>query len=99
MRVEPEGATLLDAYLSCRVIFKDDGWYDYCRGLSRHHSVVMRTFSKGFDGEKVRFKTMVLWVIEDSIAKATGLPTDSEKWFKRTALKPSDFNHLLVYDH
>jgi hypothetical protein len=31
-------------------------------------------FAKGFDGEKVQFKIMVLWVTEDSIAKAIGLP-------------------------
>ena len=99
VRAEPAGATLIDAYPSCRVIFKAGGWYDYCKALSGHHPAVTRTFAKGFDGEKVRFKTMVLRVTEDSIAKATGLPTDGEKWFKRTTLKPSDFNHLLVSDH
>ena len=97
--VELEGATLLDSYPSCRVIFKASGWYDYCRALSRHHPAVTRTFAKGFDGEKVKFETMVLQITEDSIAKATSLPMDGEKWFKRTTLKPSDFNHLLVDDH
>lgn len=99
MRAEPKGATLLNAYPSCMVIFKADRWYDYCRALSGHHPTVTRTFAKGFDGEKVRFKTMVLRVTEDSIAKVTGLPTEDEKWFKRTTLKPFDFNHLLVSDH
>ena len=60
---------------------------------------MIRMFAKGFDGEKVRFKTMVLQFTEDSIAKVTSLLTDDKKWFKRTALKPSDFNHLLVSDH
>ena len=99
VRVELEGAALIDAYPSCRVIFKDDRWYDYCKALLGHHLVVTRTFTKGFDGEKVKFKMMVLRVTEDTIAKATGLPTDGEKWFKRTVLKPSEFNHLLVSDH
>lgn len=94
MRVEPEGATLLDAYPSCKVIFKVGGWYDYCRGLSGHHPAVSKAFAKCFDEEKVRFKTIVLRVTKDSIAKATGLPTHSEKWVKRTNLKPSDLNHL-----
>ena len=79
MRAEPEGATLLDAYPSCRVIFKAGEWYDYCRALLGHHQAVTRTFAKGFDGEKVRFKTMVLQVSEDSIEKVTILPTDDEK--------------------
>ena len=48
---------------------------------------------------EVSFKTMVLQVAKDSIAKEIGLPTDDEKWFKRMALKPFDFNHLLVSDH
>lgn len=43
--------------------------------------------------------TIMLWVTEDPIAKATGLPTDGEKWFKRTVLKTFDFNHLFVSDH
>ena len=90
---------MIDAYPSCRVIFKAGGWYDYCKALSRHHPAVTRMFAKGFDGEKVWFKTMVLRVTEYSIAKATGLPMDGEKWFKRTPLKPSNFNHLLVSDH
>ena len=82
MRVEPEGVALLDAYPSCRVIFKVGGWYDYCRGLSGHHPTVSKAFAKCFDGEKARFKTIVLWVTEDSIAKVIGLETDNEKWFK-----------------
>ena len=99
MRAEPEGAALPDAYPSCRVIFKAGGWYDYCRGLSGHHPVVSKAFAKFFDGEKASFKTIVLWVTEDSIAEVTCLLTDDEKWFKRTTLKPSDFNYLLVSDH
>ena len=90
---------MIDAYPSCRVIFKVDRWYDYCRALSGHHPVVTRMFAKGFDGEKVRFKTMVLWVTEDSIAKAMVLPMNGKQWFKRTTLKLSDFNHLFVSDH
>lgn len=82
VRAEPKGATLIDAYPSCKVIFKVGGWYDYCKALSGHHPAVMRMFAKGFDGEKVWFKTMVLRVIEDSIAKATRLPTNGEKLFK-----------------
>ena len=99
MRAKPEGAALLDAYPSCRLIFKAGGWYDYCRGLSGHHIAVSKAFAKCFDGEKARFKTIVLWVTKDSIAKVTGLLTNEEKWFKRIALKPFDFNHLLVSDH
>ena len=99
MRAEPEGAALLDAYPSCKVIFKAGGWYDYCRDLSRHHPTISKAFSKCFNGEKASFKTIVMRVTEDSITKVTGLLTDGEKWFKRTMLKPSDFNHLLVSDH
>ena len=60
VRAKPKWAVLIDAYPSCKVIFKADGWYDYCRALSGHHPTVMRMFAKGFDREKVRFKTMVL---------------------------------------
>ena len=90
---------MIDVDPSCRVIFKADRWYDYCKALSRHHPTVTRTFAKGFGGEKVRFKTMVLRVTKDSIAKATGLLMDGEKRFKRMALKPFYFNHLLVTNH
>ena len=82
MRAEPEWATLLNAYPLCRVIFKAGGWYDYCRGLSGHHPVVLRAFAKCFDKEKAMFNTIVLRVTEDSITKATSLPTDGEKWLK-----------------
>ena len=82
MRAEPKGATLLDSYPLCRVIFKAGGWYDYCRGLSRHHPMVSKAFAKSFDGEKARFKTVMLQVTEDSSAEVTGLSTDDEKWFK-----------------
>ena len=99
MRFKPEGASLLDAYPSCSQVFRVGGWHDYCSSLSGHHPTVSRAFVERFDKEKVEFKTFMLQVTKDSIAEATGLSIDGEKWFKRTALKPSDFNYLLVSDH
>ena len=99
VRVVLEGASFLDAYPSCRVIFKVGGWYDYYKSLSGHHPPVSRAFAKSFDGEKVEFKIFMLRVTKASIAEATSLSTDGEKWFKRASLKPSDFNYLLVSDH
>ena len=52
VRFEPEGASFLDAYPSCRVIFKARGWYDYCRGLSGHYPVVSKDFAEFFMGRR-----------------------------------------------
>lgn len=99
MRSEPEGASLLDAYPSCSEVFKIGGWYDYCRGLAGNHLAVSKAFAKSFDGEKAEFKSLMPRVTEKSIAQATDLSIEGEKWFKRTSLRPSDFNYLLVSDH
>ena len=99
IRFELEGASLLDDYPTCSQVFRAGGWYEYCRGLAGHHPVVSKAFTKSFDREKVEFKSLTLWVMEQSIAEATGLPIEGDKWFKWILLKPSDFNYLLVREH
>ena len=89
----------MDAYPACSDIFKRGGWYEHFCGLSGPHVEVSKAFARSFDGEKAEFKSLTLTVTEQSIAEATGLPTEGDKWFKRVSLTPSDFNYLLVSHH
>lgn len=99
IRFEPAGVSLLDAYPACSDIFKRGGWYEYCCGLLGHHVEVSKAFTRSFDGEKAEFKSLTLIVTEQSIAEATRMPIEGDKWFKRVLLTPSDFNYLLVSHH
>ena len=91
--------SLLDAYPTCSQVFRERGWYEYCYNLVGHHPAVSKAFAKSFDGEKVEFKLLTLWVTEQSIVEATIFAIEGDKWFKRISLKPSDFNYLLVREH
>ena len=99
IKFELAGVSLLDAYPACSDIFKRGVWYEYCHGLSGHHVEVSKAFARSFDAEKAEFKSLTLIVIDQSIAEATGLPIEGDKWFKRVLLMPSDFNYLLVSHH
>lgn len=99
LRFELEGIALLEAYPACSKLFKENGWYGYCDRLTGYHLEVTKAFSQSFDGHKVEFKSLTLQVTEDSVAEATRLSMEGNKWFKRVSLKPSDYNHLLVREN
>ena len=99
LRFKQEGISLLEAYPACSELFKEKGWYDYCYRLTCYHLEVTKAFARIFDRQKTKFKSLTLWVKENSIDEATGLSTEGDKWFKRASLKPSDYNHLLVREH
>ena len=83
IRYEPEGASLLDAYPMCNQVLRAGGWYEYCRSLAGHHTKVSKAFSQSFDGEKAEFKSLMLQVMEQSIAEATKFLVEGDKWFKK----------------
>jgi hypothetical protein len=71
IRFEPEGVSLSESYPKCSQVFKERGWYEYCSNLVGHHPAVTKVFAKSFDGKKVEFKSLTLWVTEEAIAEAT----------------------------
>ena len=89
----------MEAYLACSELFKEKGWYNYCDGITGYHLEVTKAFAQSFDDQKADFQSLTLRVTENSIAEATGISTEGDKWFKRVSLKPSDYNHLLVREH
>ena len=99
IQVEPEVTSLLDAYPACSQVFRARGWYDYCRSLVGHHPAVSKAFAQSFNGGKAKFKSLMLQGTEQSIAEATRLEVEGDKWFKRTSLNLSDFNYLPVREH
>ena len=99
LRFEPEGVALSEAYPTYNRLFKEKGWHEYCEKLTDYHVEVIGASAQSFDGQKAEFKTLTLQVTEKSIAEATGLFVEGDKWFKLLLLKPFDYNHLLVCEH
>ena len=48
-----------------------------------------------FDGNKAQIGDIMLFVLEQSISNATGLPIEGERWFKKGKLTRDQINRLL----
>ena len=60
LRLELEGLSLLEEYPSCRELFKEKGWYDYCDKLTIYHVEVTKASARSFDSQKDEFKSLTL---------------------------------------
>jgi hypothetical protein len=71
LRIEPDGAELLEAYPKCRKRIEKAGWLPFFLKYSGHNSEVTKAFTLGFDGSKEIIGDLELTVSEDSIAQET----------------------------
>jgi hypothetical protein len=53
---------------------------------------VAKQFSLNFDGVKTKVGSLEIQVTEQTIASATGIPMQGERWFKGTPLDSSYCN-------
>jgi hypothetical protein len=55
----------------------------------------VRAFIEGFDGKVVTISNIYFPIIEETIAKETGLPIDGERWFKSQTIIGIDIESFL----
>jgi hypothetical protein len=64
VRLEPEGAELLEAYPQMAQRFRDVGWFEFLTTFQGYDQHVSMEFSPNFDGHEVEIEKMLMLVIE-----------------------------------
>lgn len=86
-RIEPDGPELCELFIK-------DGWQTYTCIIDGSNYAVSRAFAEGFDGETIKIPHLSFLVTEVTIAEATRLPIDGERWFKNRTLIGMDCTFL-----
>ena len=99
MRKEIDDICYLESHPELCHLFKDAGYYKFCKKLQGSHQQVSEAFSLTFDGRKVVIGKDDFLVDEALIAEVTELPRTRENWFKTTVTKEVEFRSYLKPEH
>ena len=64
VKIELEGAKLLEAYPHMAQRFRDTGWFEFLTTFQRYDEKVSMEFALNFDGHEVEIGKMMMLVIE-----------------------------------
>jgi hypothetical protein len=78
VRLEPEGAELLEEYPQMAQRFKDAGWFEFLATFQGYDEHVSMAFAQNFDGFEVEIGNLLMLVTEQTIAKACRLVVGGE---------------------
>jgi hypothetical protein len=98
VRLEPEGAELLEAYPQMAQRFRDAGWFEFLTTFQGHDEQVSMEFALNFDGHEVEIGKMLMLVTEQTIAKACRLVVGGERWWKKEHVVTEFVNQFLLPD-
>ena len=59
----------------------DMGWFSFFERVKGYNVEVTKYFAKNYTNSSVNFQTMKFELNEGSIAEATRLPVEGERWF------------------
>ena len=76
----------VQAFLGCARLFLEAGWLIFFENIDGYHSEVSYKFAQCLDKDIVTFDTLNIELTKELIAEATGIPYDSEYWFKKFLL-------------
>lgn len=82
VRIEPEGVKFMEGYPQLKSTLKKARWLQFIKKFKGHHKEVTKMFARSFNGAKVEIKDIKFPATESSIAAATELPQEGERWFK-----------------
>ena len=95
---EPSSRQVLEntpAFQASKTLFSANGWFPFFNSFNGYDDDVSLHFAKTFDGNQAQIGDLTLLVFDQSISKATGLPMEGEKWFKKGKLTRAQINRLL----
>jgi hypothetical protein len=98
VRIEPEGAELLEAYPQMAQRFRDAGWFEFLTTFQGYDEQVSMEFALNFDGHEVEIGKMLMLVTEQTIAKACRLVVGGERWWKKEHVVTEFVNQFLLPD-
>ena len=81
-RFEPTDMKWDKEHPKCVQLLKDAGWFNFFEKITGYNVEASKEFAKGFIENRLNFSSINFEVSKHSIAKATRLAIDRDKWFK-----------------
>ena len=82
LRAEPEGPKFMEGYPQVKIMLRKARWLQFIQKFKGYNKEVAKTFARSFDGIEAEIGDFKFTVTEASIAVATELPQEGERWFK-----------------
>lgn len=82
LRAEPERRKYLKGYPQAKDFLRKAKWLRFIQKFKGYNREVTKAFARSFDGQMVEIGYLKLTVTETTVATATGLPQEGERWFK-----------------
>ena len=95
LRAEPEGSNYLEGYPQVKDLLKKAKWLRFIQKFKGYNKEVTKTFARSFNGQIVEVGDLKFAVTEATIAAATGLPLDGERWFKNRSVDDQIWRTML----
>ena len=86
LRVKPEGPKYLEGYPQTKELLKKVRWLRFIQKFKGHNKEVTKAFARSFDGQIVEIGDLKFTVTKATVAAATGLPQEGERWFKNRSV-------------
>jgi hypothetical protein len=96
VQIEPNGSQALLAHDDAINDLQAHGWDIFIRKFEGYNLAVAQDFAQTFDGFRAKVGDLQLEVTEDSIARATRLSQEGEKWFKNAKLEGVPWSLFMV---
>jgi len=95
LRAEPEVPKYLEGYPQAKDLLKKARWLRFIQKFKGHNKEVTKAFARSFDGQTVEIGDLKLTVTETTVAAATGLCQEGERWFKNKGVDEQTWRIML----
>jgi hypothetical protein len=95
VRVEPNGSQVLLSHDDIVDDLVHFGWIKFIQSFEGFNLEVAQAFAKTFDRTKAKVGDIQLQVSEESIAEATGLSQEGDRWFKNLKIDGIPWHSLV----
>ena len=85
----------MEGYPQVREILKKAKWLRFIQKFRGYHKEVTKAFSRSFNGLEVEIGDLKFAVNEASIASATELLQEGERWFKNKSISDEAWRTIL----
>ena len=92
---EPENADMVYRYKEVKTIFQQAGWLDYFEKMKEGDVAIAMEFALAYENAVAEVRGLKIQADELTIARVSGLPQMSERWFKRRVLIKSLIDAFL----
>ena len=95
LRAEPEGPKYLEGYPQVKELLKKVRWLRFIQKFKGYDKEVSKAFARSFNGQTVEVGDLKFTVTEATVAAATGLPQEGERWFKNRSVDDQIWRTML----